>query len=135
MTCFTYERKKPYCRANRSSYTCSKVQATAAGQPAIRCYVSHILAHSETELTLRKVAIRTKLQGGIRYCAELARNTKVVEKCLMDEMENPVVYSHGGLRRGANFTNNKEDDLRDVLSERLGKNRSTIKDYLNFGRY
>lgn len=110
-------------------------QAKTAGQPAIRCYVFHIQEHSETELAIRKVAIRTKPQGGTCSYAELVRNTRLIAKILMDEIENPVVFSHGGSRQGANFTNNKEDDLRQVLSERLGKDRSTINDYLNFGRH
>jgi hypothetical protein len=110
-------------------------QTKAAGQPAIRCYVFHIQEHSDTELALRKVAIRTKPQGGTGSFAELVRNTKIVVKYLMDEMENPVVFSHGGARQGANFTNNKEDDLRQVLSERLGKERGTINAYVNFERH
>lgn len=110
-------------------------QAMAAAQPAIRSYVFHIQNHSEKELALRMMAIRTKPQGGNCLFAELVRNTKIVEKHLMDEMENPIVFSHGGSRQGANFTNNKEDDLRQVLSERLGKERSTINDYLAFGRH
>ena len=105
-------------------------QAKAAGQPAIRCYVSHIQELSDTELAIRKVAIRTKPQGGTCSCAELVRNTKIVAKYLMDEMENPVVFSHGGSRQGANFTNNKEDDLRQVLSERLGKDRRSASNPL-----
>jgi hypothetical protein len=46
-----------------------------------------------------------------------------------------VVYSHGGTRRGANFTSNREDDLRELLAERLGKNRTTINTYLNQSEY
>jgi hypothetical protein len=110
-------------------------QAKAASQPAIRCYVFHIRQHSDMELAIRKFAIRTKPQGGTGSFAELVRNTKIVVKYLMDEMENPVVFSHGGARQGANFTNIKEDDLRQVLSERLGKERSTINAYVNFGRH
>jgi len=110
-------------------------QAKSANQPTIRCYVFHIQEHSDTELAIRKVAIRTKPQGGTGSFAELVRNTKIVVKYLMDEMENPIVFSHGGARQGANFTNNKEDDLRQVLSDRFGKDRSTINDYLNFGRH
>lgn len=110
-------------------------QTKAAGQSAIRCHIFHIQEHSETELAIRKVAIRTKPQGGTGSYAELVRNTYFLFKCLMDEMENPIVFSHGGPRRGENFTSNKEDDLREVLSERLGKDRNTINDYLNFGRY
>jgi hypothetical protein len=110
-------------------------QAKSAGQPAIRCYVFHIQEHSDTELAIRKVAIRTKPQGGTGSFAELVRNTKIVVKYLMDEMENPIVFSHGGARQGANFTNIKEDDLRRVLSQRFGKERSTINAYVNFGRH
>ena len=110
-------------------------QAKTAGQPTIRCYVFHIQEHSETELAIRKIAIRTKPQGGTGSFAELVRNTKIVVKYLMDEMENPIVFSHGGARQGPNFTNNKEDDLRQVLSERFGKERSTINAYVNFGRH
>ena len=53
----------------------------------------------------------------------------------MNEMENPIVFSHGGSRRGTSFTNNREDDIREILSERLGKDRNTINTYLNFGRF
>jgi hypothetical protein len=53
----------------------------------------------------------------------------------MNEMENPVVFSHGGSRRGGFYSNNREDDLREILSERLGKDRNTINAHLNFGRF
>jgi len=110
-------------------------QAKAAGQPAIRCYIFHLQEHSDTELAIRKVAIRTKPLGGTGSFAELVRNTKIVVKYLKDKMKNPIVFSHGGARQGTNFTDNKEDDLRQVLSERLGKERSTINDYMAFGRH
>jgi hypothetical protein len=110
-------------------------QAKDASKPAIRCYVFHIHEHSDTELAIRKVAIRTKPQGGTGSFAELVRNTKIVVKYLMDEMENPIVFSHGGARQGTNFTNIKVDDLRRVLSKRLGKEPSTINGYVNFGRH
>jgi hypothetical protein len=110
-------------------------QAMAVSQPAIRCSIISIQEHSDTELALRKVEVRTKPRGGTCSSAELVRNISILEKFLMDELENPIVFSHGGARRGGNFSNNKEDDLRQVLSERLGKNRSTINDYLNFARH
>jgi hypothetical protein len=109
-------------------------QAKVASQPAIRCSIIKIQEHSDTELAIRKVEVRTKPRGGTCTYAELVRNTSILAKILMEEIENPVVFSHGGARQGANFTNNKEDDLRQVLSDRLGKNRSTINDNLNFGR-
>jgi hypothetical protein len=110
-------------------------QAQAEGQSNARCHVFQIQEYSDTELAIRKVEVRTKPRGGTCLFAELVRNTKIVVKYLMDEMENPIVFSHGGARQGANFTNIKEDDLRRVLSERLGKERSTINDYVNFGRH
>jgi len=110
-------------------------QAMAAGHPAIRCSIIHIQEHSDTELAIRKVEVRTKPRGGTCSSAELVRNTSILAKIFKDKMEDPIVFSHGGARRGENFTNNKEDDLRQVLSERLGKDRSTINDYLNFARH
>jgi hypothetical protein len=110
-------------------------QAIDAGQPAINCSILPMQEHSDTELAIRKVEVRVKPRGGTCSSAELVRNISILEKFLLDEMENPIVFSHGGARLGGNFTNNKEDDLRQVLSERLGKNRSTINDYLNFARH
>lgn len=107
-------------------------QAIAEGQPIMRCFVIQIQEHSDTELALRKVEVRTKPRGGTCLFAESVRNTSILAKILMDEIENPIVFSHGGARRGGNFSNNKEDDLRQVLSERLGKSRGTINDYLHF---
>jgi len=109
--------------------------ARAAGQSNVRCHVYEIREHSDTEMAIRKVEVRTKPVGGTCYYAELVRNTNLLAKFLMDEMENPIVFSHGGSRRGSFFTNNREDDIREVLSERLGKGRSTINAYLNFGWY
>jgi hypothetical protein len=53
----------------------------------------------------------------------------------MDERENPVVFSHGGARRGASYSDNREDDVREILAERLGKSRTTINSYMNHGRH
>jgi hypothetical protein len=86
-------------------------------------------------MAIRKVAVRTKPVGGTCCYAERVRNTNLLAKFLMDEMENPIVFSHGGSRRGTFFTNNREDDFREVLSERLGKDRNTINTYLNFVWY
>jgi len=109
--------------------------ARAQGQTNIRCHVYQIKEHSNTEMAIRKVAIRTKPVGGTCCYAERIRNAKLVSDILMDEMENPVVFLHGGDRRGAFFSNNREDDIREVLSERLGRDRNTINTYFNFGRF
>jgi hypothetical protein len=59
----------------------------------------------------------------------------MLEQIILNEKENPIVFSHGGARRGGSFTNNREDDVREILAERLGKNRSTINKYLNHSEY
>lgn len=105
----------------------------ASGRPAVRCHVYHIKEHSDTELAIRKVEIRTKPQGGNCSFAELVRNTRLLEQIILKETENPIVFSHGGARRGKNFTNDKDNDLREILAERLGKKRTTINQYLNLG--
>ena len=110
-------------------------QAKSAGQTAIRCTIISIQEHSDKELAIRKVEVRTKPRGGTCLFAELVRNTSILAKILEDKMENPIVFSHGGARRGKNFSNNKEDDLREVLSDRLGKSRGKINDYLHFSKY
>ena len=109
--------------------------ARARAQQDIRCHVFQIERHSETELALRKAGIRTKPLGGVANYAEIVRNTKILEAKLMMERDSLIAFSHGGVRRGEQFTNNKEDDLRVILVERMGKDRNTINDYLNFGRY
>jgi len=111
------------------------VQAKAASETNIRCYVATIEDHSDIELAIRKTSIRTKPQGGTGSFSELVRNTRLLRNLIIETTENPIVFSHGGSRRGANFTNNTEDDLCEMLAERLGKHRTTINHYFNFGRY
>ena len=106
----------------------------AAGRTTVRCHVSQIQDHSDIEVAIRKVANRTKPQGGTCSFAEKVRNTCLLAKIIIDEKENPIVFSHGGARRGENFTNDRENDLREILAERLGKKRTTINQYLNLGR-
>lgn len=107
--------------------------AKATGLSAVRCHVYHIKEHSDTELAIRKVEIRTRPQGGNCSFAELVLNTRLLEQIILKETENPIVFSHGGARRGKNFTNDKDNDLREILAERLGKKRTTINQYLNLG--
>ena len=45
------------------------------------------------------------------------------------------VYGWGGKRFGEGFVNNSEDDIRHLLSLRLGKDRDTINSYFNHGAY
>ena len=110
-------------------------QARSEGRSHIRCRVFQVEHHSETELAIRKVAIRTKPQGGSCSYAELVRNTRMLMQIITDARENPVVFSHGGTRRGTGYSNNREDDIREIMAERLGKSRTTINTYINHGRH
>jgi hypothetical protein len=110
-------------------------QAHSEGRPSICCHVFKIDRHSETELAIRKVAIRTKPLGGICLYAELVRNSCRLFTILCESADDPVVFSHGGNRRGADFTGKRENNIRSVLSERLGKSQTTINKYLQHGEY
>jgi len=110
-------------------------QAQYEGRSSIRCHVFKINRHSETELAIRKVAIRTKPLGGTCSYAELVRNTCRLFTILCESADDPVVFSHGGNRRSTDFTDKRENNIRSVLSERLGKSQTTINKYLQHGEH
>jgi hypothetical protein len=97
--------------------------------------VFYIPEYSETELAIRKVAIRTMPIGGICSYTELVRNANILFNMLLASSENPVVFSHGGARRGPAYADNREDNIRSLLAERLAKSITTINKYLNHGEY
>ena len=107
----------------------------SAGHSKIDCYAFYIPEHFETEIAIRKVAIRTMPQGGTCSYSELVRNARILFYMLMASAENPVVFSHGGARRGVNYTDNREENIRELLAERLGKSKTTINKYLSHGEY
>ena len=110
-------------------------QAQVKGISTVRCHVFSIERHSEIELAIRKVAIRTKPAGGTCSYAEFVRNTCRLFTILCESADDPVVFSHGGNRRSADFTGKWENNIRSVLSERLGKSQTTINKYLQHGEY
>jgi len=108
-------------------------QEKAAGRSTIRCHISHIAQHSDTELAIRKAAIRVVPQGGKCSYAELVRNTHHLYQALLDTLDDLVLFSHGGDRRGASFTSSRENNIRAVLAHRLRKSQTTINKYLQHG--
>jgi len=106
-------------------------QAKEAGQATLTCHIHHVTEVSEEELAIRKVAIRVFPQGGVDSYAERVRNVEKLSRLLIESNENPTIFSHGGDRRGSTYTDNKEENIRLVLAERLGKSRATIGKYLN----
>jgi hypothetical protein len=110
--------------------------ASSKKETHIRCHVFNLQNCSEQELAIRKVAVRTMPQGGRASYSEVIRNTRLLCNMFTSSLENPLMYSHGGARRGNNYTsNNREENVREILAERLGKNLGTICKYLNYAEY
>ena len=101
----------------------------------IACFVFYIHKYSETEMAIRKTAIRVMPQGGRCIYAELIRNARHLYNMMVASIENPIIFSHGGARKGASYTENKSDNIRSILSDRIGKSVTTINKYLSFGEY
>ena len=110
-------------------------KALVQGESRIICTIFYIPEYSKTELSIQKTAIRTMAIGGICSYPELIRNAYHLYKAMIGSSENPVIFSHGGARRGENYTNNKEDSVIKVLANRLEKSESTVKQYINFAEY
>jgi hypothetical protein len=109
--------------------------STAQNQPTLTCHVFYIPEYSETEIAIQKVAIRTMPVGGTCSYVELVRNGDILFNMLLASSESPVVFSHSGARRGSTYADNREDNIRALLAERLGKSITTINKYLNHGEY
>jgi hypothetical protein len=112
-----------------------KVESSIAqNQSTLTCHVFYIPEFSETEIAIRKVAIRTMPLGGICSYTELVRNVSILFNMFLASAENPVVFFHGGARRGVNYTENKKNNVRILLANRLGKSVTTINKYLQHGK-
>lgn len=112
-----------------------KVESSIAqNQSTLTCHVFYIPEFSETEIAIRKVAIRTMPLGGICSYTELVRNVSILFNMFLASAENPVVFSHGGARRGVNYTENKKNNVRILLANRLGKSVTTMSKYLQHGK-
>lgn len=110
-------------------------KAIGEGKSRIICDVSHVPVCSETDLFIRKASIRMMPKGGVARYPEVIRNVRILSDRLISSTENPVIYPHGGARRGAGFTPNRQDNIRYTLAERLGKSYSTICNYLTHAEY
>ena len=105
------------------------------GNDKIRCLVYHLRQGSDIEIAIQKVAIRIMPQGGACSYAERVRNAGILFNMFLASSENPIVFSHGGSRRGATYIQNTEDNIRTLLANRLGKSPVTINKYLNHGEF
>ena len=110
-------------------------QAKEAGKSSLTCHVHHVADASQEELAIRKVASRTKPLGGIAGYAEKARNVSKAFLMVKESNENPIVFAHGGARRGIVFASTRDENIRIVLGKRLEKSQATIGKYINHGDY
>jgi len=100
------------------------------GYSDIQCMVHELDDHDEVELALMKLTSRILPQGGTARYAELIRNV-LRSKCTLEALDgSPYArYQHGGDRRSAKFSDNKTDNINEILSLRTGKSKSTIREY------
>jgi hypothetical protein len=109
-------------------------QAKQQNETSIVCEIIHILHDSEIETAIWKASVRTKPLAGRCIYAEEVRNTCRLF-AMLKSMGNPMIFSHGGARRGDGYIDRPENNIRVVLAERLGKSANTISKYLQHGKY
>jgi hypothetical protein len=110
-------------------------QAVHRGETSIICEIIHIQRDSEIDVAIWKASVRTMPIGGRCIYPEEIRNTCRLFRMLCETAENPVIFSHGGARRGDDYTNCRENNIRLLLEDRLGKKPKTINKYLNHGQF
>jgi hypothetical protein len=130
----------PLLVRNRRGYFCIDgwnliEQARRDGLDSIGCRVQYLADASDIELAILKVAVRSGNRRGKASYAEEIANVKNLKHILMEAIENPVIYAHGGLRTSDGTGGNRSDDVVRVIANRLGKDRSTITDCLNKSAY
>lgn len=110
-------------------------QAKHRGESSIICEIIHIQRDSEIEYALWKASMRIMPTGGRCIYPEEVRNTCRLFRMLYESAENPVIFSHGGARRGDDYSKCPENNIRLLLGDRLGKKPKTINKYLNHGQF
>ncbi len=134
------DSKYPFVVKTPSGYYCTDgwcwiEAARANGKNRITCNVKYLREHSDKELAIRKAALRVKPEAGPASYGEVVRNTDYLEREFLASNEDLKVYCHGGARKGEAFTKNTEDNVRKVLSLRLGRSATTINQFLNHGAF
>jgi hypothetical protein len=111
-------------------------EARAEGRTHIGCHVEEILEYSEEELCLRKAAVRMVARGGRGTYGEHVRNVKILTEKLLESEEDLVSFRHGGDRRGSDFiSNNRGQNVREVLADRLELSLSSINQMIVHGQF
>ena len=110
-------------------------EARREQRESVRCLIQVADNCPKEEIAIRKVATRIIPANGKCTYLETIRNVKALYQMLMATRENLVCFHHGGRRRGNEFINNKEENIRLILATRLGKSPNTISKYLNHGEH
>ena len=105
------------------------------GETSTICEIIHIQRDSEIEYALWKASMRIMPTGGRCIYPEEVRNTCRLFRMLYESTENPVIFSHGGARRGDDYSKCPDNNIRLLLGDRLGKKPKTINKYLNHGQF
>ena len=108
-------------------------EAKQRNETDIFCEIFHILSDSEIEIAIWKASVRTKSLAGRCIYAEEVRNTCRLFSMLSESMENPMIFSHGGARRGDEYIDRPENNIRLVLADRLDRKPNTISKCLQHG--
>jgi hypothetical protein len=89
----------------------------------------------QTELAILKTAVRVRKQGGHADYAELVANVMQLYSRLEAGTVSPLVYGRGCARTQGQSENNRAENVRWVLHDRLGKDQNTVSQYLNHARH
>jgi hypothetical protein len=110
-------------------------QAKQRDETSIICEIIHIPHDSQIEIAIWKASVRTKPLAGRCIYSEEIRNTCCLFTMLSEPMEDFMLFSHGGDRRGYGYIDRSENNIRLVLADRLGKSPNTISKYLQHANY
>ena len=105
---------------------------TIRGSPAAHFTSLNI---AKPRLPFKRSLLGPCLRGALAHIQSWSRNAGIIFKMMMASTDNPIVFSHGGSRRGPSYTLNKENNIRILLAKRLGKSVSTINKYLNHSEF
>ncbi len=108
--------------------------AKSAGAATITVDVDLMIAHSDTELCIRKMALRLPTRGDTVY-SEIIRNTRDTYQMLLSSSDELRVFSHGGRRDHDALSGNRETDAAEVLARRIRKDRDTVVKHLLHSKY
>ncbi|MGD0662117.1 MAG: hypothetical protein ABSD38_29015 [Syntrophorhabdales bacterium] len=105
-------------------------RALDAGEATVTCLVYHVDQLDDTELALRKFAVRIAPIGSTARYPEILRNVCLLEQKLPPSSTNSKAYTAGGDRKSEDFRDDPQQAFRARLSTYTGRSRKTISRYI-----